>query len=370
MSYHLNGYGVLHNEAFSSFLGESAERFTFASLYKLIQPYIITFSYREMVEKYGVDNVCSLKLLNGYHTPNQKEYFLDETNNIQWVEMNSLIYPGEKTYIPLQCVVSNDGLICKDEVQFMPPAVSTGTACHESFIKSLENAVIEYLQIDSFNLWWYGGMKGKEKKIDLTKLLKTCFEKNNINDFISNFDIKLTDISFDKDIYVYVCEIFSKNPNLPKYTVGVQGGTDEIKTIYRSIMEGLAVLEYNMHLPWIDNNKYNRIKKNHKPIYNLDDNVILCSKYGKEKNVKHTNEFFLKTSHSKSLKPISSLKKISKYACYLNVTLPDFYGLNFYVSRICIPELLPMCLPSLPPKHHLRYINTGGIYNEFPHPLA
>jgi len=29
MIYHLNGYGTLHNEAFSSFLGESAERYTF-----------------------------------------------------------------------------------------------------------------------------------------------------------------------------------------------------------------------------------------------------------------------------------------------------------------------------------------------------
>lgn len=45
MSYHLSGYGVLHNEAYSSFIGESSERYTFASIYRLLKDKVEIGSY-------------------------------------------------------------------------------------------------------------------------------------------------------------------------------------------------------------------------------------------------------------------------------------------------------------------------------------
>lgn len=371
MSYHLSGYGILHNEAISSFMGESAERYTFASLYRLIYDKIINGTYLDIVQKYGHENVCDIETLNGYFLPTDVNNYLSENSKIQWLEMNSLIDLNKKVYVPLQLVVSNDGIICKNEVQFMPAAVSTGTASHENFLKSLENATIEYLQIDSFNLWWYGGLKGKEIEIDISDFLSKCFNlPDRVNQFNKNFDVKFTDISFDKDIEVIVCEVFGKQEGIPLYTVGVQGGTNLEKALYRGLMECLAVVEYNMHLPWIDNDKYLSIKKDKKTIGNLDDNVILYSKYGKPQNVINSNCYFENTQREKSYKPISSLSKLSKFACYLQITLPEFSGLNLEVTRVIIPELLPMCLPSYPPRYHKRYEKIGGIINNAPHPLA
>ncbi|HIH35155.1 MAG TPA: hypothetical protein HA255_01785 [Methanosphaera sp.] len=176
MVYHLSGYGALHNEAFSSYLGESSERYTFASLYKVIENIIEIGTYDEMYSKYGENKIPPLNLLNGYFLPTERDHYLSSECKIRWVPMNSLINPEEKVYVPLQMVISNDGLICKDEVQFMPSAVSTGTASQETFLKSLENAVIEYLQIDSFNLWWYGGCKGKKIEINTIDFLRTFFD--------------------------------------------------------------------------------------------------------------------------------------------------------------------------------------------------
>ena len=371
MSYHLSGYGALHNEAISSFLGESAERYAFASFYRLICSKLIKGTYLDMIHKYGHEAVCNIETLNGYFLPTDVNHYLSENSEVQWVEMNSLIDLNKKTYVPLQLVVSNDGIICENEVQFMPAAVSTGTASHENFLKSLENATIEYLQIDSFNLWWYGGLKGKKIEIDISSFFYKYFNSpNRIKQFISNFDVEFTDISFDKNIEIIVCEIFGKYENLPLYTVGVQGGLDQEKALYRGLMECLAVVEYNMHLPWIDNDKYSSIKLDKRPIGNLDDNVILYSKYGKPKNVVNNNCYFDNVPGEKSYRPISSLNKLSKYACYLQITLPEFSGLNLEVTRVVIPELLPMCLPSYPPQYHKRYKEIGGIVNYVPHPLA
>lgn len=216
MSDHLSGYGVLHNEAYASFLGESAERYTFASLYKLVQNRIVIDTYSNLASRLGEDCVCSLELINAYFTPLDTEHYLDKDCEVQWIKMNSLIEPDKNIYVHLQLVVSNDGYMCANEVQFMPASVSTGSACHETFMKSIKNAVVEFLQIDSFNLWWYGGANGRNVQMDVQDLLKELFKnENSINEFLKNFDVVFSDISFDKDIDVIVCEVFGKKDNVP-----------------------------------------------------------------------------------------------------------------------------------------------------------
>lgn len=371
MIYHLSGYGVNYNEALASYVGESSERYTFASFYNVIKAFIITNSYSQLIEIYGNDKVCSLELLNAYFGSEDMNYYVNADDKIQWVEMNSLVNIGEKVLIPLQFIVSNNGNIYREEKPFMTSAVSTGTASHETIVKSLENAIIEYLQIDSFNLWWYGAIKGKHVEVDIYEILMKYFKNiSRIKEFMNNFDIQFTDISFDKGIDIIVCEISSKNEGLPKYTIGVQGGKNFEKVLYRGLMECLAVVEYNMNLPWMDAEKYSSITKNKTEINNLDDNVTMYAKYGKPKQIKHDYEFYRDCNVSKGYNVIKEVKKYSKYAGFLTITLPEFEGLNLEVLRVSIPELLPLCLPSYPPYHHQRYKKIGGIRNNVAHPLA
>lgn len=370
MIYHLNGYGTYHNEALSSFLGESSERYTFASFYRLLEDHIVSGSYNELVNKYGESEVCDVETLNGYFKEDETDNYLSADDSIKWVRMNSLIQPGRDTYIPLQLVVSDSGTIFKNEKRFVPAAVSTGTAGQETFEKALYNAIIEVLQIDSFNLWWYGGVKGRNISFNEEEFLKKYFhDEERIKKFLSCFHIVFTDISFDKDVDIIVCEVFGLSDNTPKYTVGVQGGVGIENVMYRGLMECFAVLEYNLHLPWIDPERYKSVDRDSATnIHNLDDNVVFYSKYGKPSNVKHDRDIF--DHKDKKYEVIDSVKELSRYAGFLDITLPEFYPLNLKVARVIIPELLPICLPSYPAYQHVRYKNTGGIKNDYPHPLA
>ena len=58
MAYHLSGYGLLENEALSSFLGESSERYAFASISKTIASTVVVATRGELVSKWG-SSVCA-----------------------------------------------------------------------------------------------------------------------------------------------------------------------------------------------------------------------------------------------------------------------------------------------------------------------
>lgn len=371
MIYHLSGYGSKYNEAFASYLGESSERYSFSSFYELIKDKIIFASRKELVEKNGEDRVLTCELINTYFSENDKEHYVLEDDHLKWVELNSVINLGTTVFLPLQFVVSNNGNLFKNEKQFMTSAVSTGTASNENMEKAFENAAIEYLQIDSMNLWWYGGVKGKKLDVDMHALLSKFFpHKNEIDDFVNNFEAVFTDISFDKGIDIVVCELFGKKSYVPQYTIGVQGGKGLDHVIYRGFMECIAVLEYSMNIPWMDDKKYRSVRRAGEVIGNLDDNIIMYAKYGKPASVHHDYEFYPENNDSKDYNLINCVKKFSKYAGFLNITIPDFSGLNLEVVRVVIPELMPISLPSYPPYYHPRYKMIGGIKNNVPHPLA
>ncbi|VDK49039.1 unnamed protein product [Cylicostephanus goldi] len=281
--------------------------------------------------------------------------------------MHSFADPAKPFFAPLQLVVSGGTNIYPEEKTYVPSPVSTGTACHETVLQAIDTALIECLQIDSFELWWYGGLQGTPVDLDQRSFLRNHFDVDSIDQFLHDFSLSFTDITFDKNIYIYVCEIYGKKRDLPRYTVGVQGGYDREKTLYRCLMEALCVLEYNMNLPWINYDKWLSVEKDVKNIKNFDENVIKYAKYGKP-NLEFGAPNFVPGEVKDSA--LSYVKKNYPRSGYLVITAPEFEGLNLEVARVCIPELLPLSLPSYPPEHHPRFLSNGGIVNHVPHPLA
>lgn len=375
ISYHLSGYGVNFNETLVSFIGESIERYAFSLLPEIIKSKVILSSYSLLNEKMTNDIICDLKYVNSYYSMSEVNNYVKADDFIRWIPMNSLIYSDKKVWMPLQFVVMYTEQLFTDEKRYVTTAVSTGTACHEDELKSIENALIECLQIDSFNLWWYGGLEEKEINFDVEKNISLWFKNNiSIPRFLNDFTVKFSDISYDKNIYVVLCEIEAKNDksNLPKYTVGVQGGYDFEKSIYRAYMECMTVLEYNMNVSWTDKEKFISVGQDNKVIDNLDDNVIFYSKYGKPILLKKQNsmlsESIVNTKNLKGL--LEKISEVSEYAAVLTVTPPEFKNINCEVSRVIVPELLPISLPSYPPYKHERYKSIGGVLNHLPHPIA
>lgn len=286
INYHLSGYGLSYNKALSAFLGESTERYSFSVLYQNIKHNIIYSDYQNLQKKYSNCYIVPLNYINIYFSKEDKENYITKKDPIRWIALNSLFDINKKVLVPLQFYIMYTNSIFKNEKRIVNSATSTGTASQESFDKSLENAIVEFLQIDSFNLWWYGGLRGKNLNIDTEGLLKELFPNNNrLWMFLKKFTVNFIDISFDKAINVVVCEITSNSDSkLPKYVVGVQGGFCLNKCIERSFFECVTVLEYCFTQSWVEGSKFKKISTNIDDlnVNNLDDNVLFYAKNGKE----------------------------------------------------------------------------------------
>ncbi|WP_051681507.1 YcaO-like family protein [Virgibacillus alimentarius] len=365
-TYHLSGYGKLYNESRMSFLGESAERFAYASQYLGLQHLIIKKSFETLQKEVDAgDRVCPLDYVNLLYGENDIN-FIQPTDKISWVKMNALTEPGKHVYIPLQLMVSGTHFLKEDEKIAVANAVSTGTASHETFEQSLEAALIEIYQLDSYNLYWYGGLRCP----DITDAWKELVAKI-IGDasFYDYFDVNIIDITLDKPIPIAMCEIVSDLPYTPKYTVGIQGAYTLERAVYRSVMETLAIVEYNMNASWTHTETFQSVM-DQKTFDNLDDNVLYYARKGKPENLAFRDSPLHASRLSINLKDlVKSLQAFSKYAAFLNITPPDFVGSQQVITRIIVPELLPLCIPSFPQVYHPRYNDIGGILNDLVHPL-
>ena len=361
ISYHLSGYGVLKNEAFLRFLGESAERYSFTSISASVRSRLIKSSYEELREKFSGCNVLPMEYINIYDDIN-----INESTEITWVKMNSFNKNYEYVFIPAAFVIMGWDLLSEEKDLIKIKAVSTGTACHKDFKNAINNSIIEYMQLDSTNLWWQCGIKGK--KVDDEVISNILKEVGIDNEFFENFRLEVNDISFDKPIKIYTCEIFSKNEYLPKYAIGIQGGKSEEEAIYRGVMEGLTILEYAYNYMFFNEENYKKITRSDKKFYDLDKNVIYYSKYGKCDLNTVDIDFNNENQELDEDMLIRYVAENYRYAGYLDISIEDFKISKFSVARVIIPELTPLYMPSLIPMKHPRF-NKYKVINDAPHPM-
>ena len=361
ISYHLTGYGILKNESLIRFLGESAERFTFTCINKVIKSRIVEDSIEGLKNKAEKSTVVPLEYIKIYEGMD-----INEHSKIFWVKMNSFNARYDYVYIPAAFVIMGWELLKSESITKNIKSVSTGTACHQTVKKALESSIVEYLQLDSANLWWQSGIKGRDIP---DKEVNKILEKIDLDkEFSNKFYVKVTDISFDKPIYVYTCEIFSKDENLPKYAIGIQGGMDSEEAIYRGIMEALTILEYVYNYKFINEKAYDKVTLNSREFYDLDSNVVFYSKYGKEHM---ENDVEIQWNNEKYYTTKELFKFVSKeyeFAGFLDITIDDFSHIGFNTTRVIIPELLPLYLPSLIPVNHPRF-KQYEVKNYAPHPM-
>lgn len=365
-TYHLSGYGKLYNETRMSFLGESAERFAYASQFRGLQHLVVKRDYETLKKEVDAgDHICPLEYVNLLYD-DQDCRCIQPTDELSWVKMNALNEPGKFVYIPLQLMVSGTHFLKKDEKIAAPNAVSTGTASHETFEQSLEAAIIEIFQLDSYNLYWFGGLLCE----DITDTWRGLIDKIlGDSSFYEYFDVNIIDITLDKPIPIVMCEITSTLPYMPKYTVGIQGSYSLERAVYRALMETLAIVEYNMNASWTHTNTFHSVL-NQKVFDNLDDNVLFYARKGKPEVLNFRESPIPTSRKSENLNDLlKSVPTFSKYAAFLNITPSDFIGSQQVITRVVIPELLPLCTPSFPQRYHPRYKGIGGILNDLVHPL-
>lgn len=365
--YHLSGYGSTYQEAKLSFLGESSERYSFSMMPVTLKSDIVVASYNKMTEKYGNDAVLPLNFINIF----PENYPVDKMtvdDQISWVKMISIIDPSKYIYEPAQLVMFRNPRGIEKKINVS--AVSTGTASHETISHAIENSLIEYLQIDSYNLWWYGGHPGKKINVNVEQLFKKYF-KNYPVSFLENFDILFTDISFDKHIYIVVCEIFGKGTNSPRYTVGLQGAYSIEKALYRGLMETLTEMAYSINMSWLKPDLLMGSSNMLGKMDDLDKNVAYYALHDKPDMKVNSSSLEYDSKKATNLEEMITLNKdLLQWAGISNITPHEFDDLNLQVTRVVAPNLLPVCMPSFPPISHPRYKATGGVINNVEHPMA
>ena len=380
VDYHLGGFSLLAENSFIRAEGEAIERYSHIMAEAKLRKQIICSSYLEL--KATGKKVCPLKYINVYsdeqlsniRLPNFTRKYIDEKDNIEWICCKS-IYNNEPVYIPAQMFF----LMSSNQTEkryFM--SVSTGTAAHKTMEKALENALMEYLQLDSMMLSWY--VYGKMQRI--SRVGETIQKLLDDIRYLKEYEVIFIDMSLDKPVYVIGCFIRNKLKKYPYFAFGMQADIDLEKAMYRSFMEGYANICPRLATR-SEGEKINfsqlldKMKKNQ--IYNLNDNTdfylsengidiidkwlekILTDEKGKKTTKKYAHKNVLNEI-------IYYLSGISEYACYFDITSEEYKEDNWFVIRTIIPELLPLCMPSLPYENHPRVLENGGVKNRCIHP--
>ncbi len=389
IAYHIIGYGSHYEEALIKYVGESIERYAGVITTKLCENDIIYDTYNNLSKENKVLPLEYLRVFDDEQikknnelnmTMCQKEVTGEDV--IGWVRCDSL-FNDDKIYVPAQMLFV--GYQVNEELgeKHFIPGFSTGTASHTDIKKALFNAIVEYIQIDSFMLAWHTMKKCRKINIDDENILKILEECNLGAE--SDYDITVIDMSVGDDNPLYTFGIVLKNKyNEGPYIVfGVQGGLDPRHTLLRGVMEAASITYgyyYNViYSPELLDN----IESDNPLFLDLDSNVLYYSHINDiEKKDAIFNSFIEGEINLSELenrqgtdieediqKLVDYVEKISEYAVFADFTPPELADTNWKVIRVLIPELLEMCIPQFPFKNHPRMIKFGGVKNDAVHPM-
>lgn len=388
VNYHLTGYGLYQEEATIRLVGEAIERYSL-----MIGHYghrnRVKFETYNDIQKEG--NVIPWEYLQTFsdqdydkfqHSTYKKIRRLQKDDVVGWISCPSLIYPGENLWMPLQMLFVGYGLNKeKNEVPFTT-AFSTGTASHVSQEKALINAICEFVQIDALMVNWYTKRKSDTVVVDDLTLINQISQLRDKN---NGFEVRIQDLRIleEIDLHVFGCSVINKKNERPLIVYGAQGELDPLKGAYRSIMEATAISFLGFYGPLYspaeyfsspNQNMYDDLDKNvsfyiHPTEAEIKRALVDNLMSGKKKFLSSYKNFSTGNNTNDLLRLVSGLKKISKYAVYLDITPPEVISQGWSVMRVFIPELCTMCMPGIPYSNHPRLNQFGGVSNEFPHPL-
>jgi thiazole/oxazole-forming peptide maturase SagD family component len=385
INYHLSGYGMFFEEALIRLVGEAIERYAL-----LVAPYTfadrIRYASHDNIARTGrVVPIEYLQLYTDedYRKLNQGLYselrHLEPGDIVGWIKCQSLFEPETDIWVPAQMLFVGYGINRKQQEVAFCPGFSTGTAAHTSFLKALQNALLESIEIDALMLHWYTGMTARAVVIDeLTTpaLVPELFKSN------SHYDVLALDIRVLEDVQAHVIAsiVINKQEARPFITLGAHATLEPVHALYRSLMEALAISILGVYGPLYLPKQFMTPAPS---FTDLDSNVAF---FASPENATEKRQVIEKLvagqaalSAMKSYEAgdpqaetaalIQQLASVSKYGVCLDVTPPETRSRGWKVMRVLLPELVTMCVPGVPYGCHPRFKAYGGIRNEYPHPL-
>ncbi|VAW97062.1 Streptolysin S biosynthesis protein D (SagD) [hydrothermal vent metagenome] len=387
MQYHLSGYGLYYEEALIRLAGEAIERYSLMVAQYTLGERLQYASYREISKRGTVIPFEYLNLFSesDYIKLNKSDYKgikkLELDDIVGWVKCHSLIDPEHEIWVPAQMLLVGYRMNRdKNEVAFSP-GFSTGTAAHSSVTKALQNAILEFIEIDALMLNWYTKRKAPAVIMD-NLTISSMFPELFCND--SRYDAIAVDLRVldSVDAAVLGAILINKKHQRPLIVFGAQASLDPVHAYYRGLMESIAIAFLGIYGPLYLPEQYFTNSKN-EAFTDLDRNVsfyaspeyaeiklkIIQDLIGKPTALSGMPNYQSDDVKKDTVKLIRQVSSVSEFAVFLDITPPETSAKGWHVMRTFIPELVTMCVPGVPYSNHPRIKASGGISNEYPHPL-
>ena len=384
-AYHIGGAGILLGESIIRTCGETAERYA-----QLVAEY----TRRDEIEYGSYEEMRT----RGKNLPSQEcfKYFtevqlakqslglseFDCDSVFAWVPAFSIPRFTE-TWVPAQAVFVGYVPKLSAGEPWLYPCMTTGTAVHTTYFAALRNALLELVQIDAAIGFWYTGRQTKTIIMDgAASLVNSLIERTLLGTGITarfclfDFDIK--------NVCSVAC-ILESSEGYPEAAVGLGIEFDAIQAMYKAFLEAIGVFQLakitTVH-DSAESGSQNDLSKQPDCLFDLDHNVkyyarpehksLLRRCFGCTETVSTAN-----LVNSPSFSDMNCVSRLIAELAYNNIRLfvqdlswNDIRKLGLKCVRIWSPDLLPMCLPSLPPAKHPRFAAFGEVSTEWPHPYA
>lgn len=378
IQYHLAGYGFYTEEALIRLLGEGIERYALITAAAAVKKRLFKASYNDLKSE---SNVIPWELINiftdkDYEKMRGKLIFRSITpdDKISWLWCPSLFNPGKEICIPAQCLFT--ALQFENEIPFVS-SFSKGCASHTVPKLALRSALLEAIEADALMIRWYTLTKSRRVILDDPVL---C---NMIAEIFSDLDVEV--LPYEYTIrgmpgHAFAVALLSKGTERPTVLLGTGAGLNPAATLYRTLMEAVAIFYMGYNGPALQPRDYLTDIDAHSHT-NLDSNVAYWAgaEDGDTKRASMRNmvegEVKLSTlkNHQSTIDNeldyiLGELKNVSSYAVHLDITPPELAHTDWSVARVFLPELVQVSLPSFPYGAHPRLRQFGGIQNQLPHP--
>lgn len=381
MVYHLAGYGIYQEEAMVRLLGEGIERYGLMVAGSLHEDKMFRASHADLRRE---THVVPWEYINIY-SPVDYGRMSAKTNirpitqddAISWLWCPSLFNPHQQICVPAQLLFTGLRKERLGSEKLFVPGFSKGAAAHVTVEKALKGAILESIEADAFMIRWYAAVKARRLLMDDLTLLSIMSTMMSELDYeVVAFDFTLPDIPG----YTTGIGLVNRRQDRPVVLFGCCSSLDPAIGVYRALVEALAIHYLARNGPVIVPEHYlNSAGK--RDYNNLDSNVAYWSNM-EDADAKRAfirqlvaGEVALSglASHAHSDTDdlsylLNGLRKVSRYAVWLDITPPEIADQGWKVIRTFFPELLQMSLPAYPYSNHPRLVTYGGVRNELPHP--
>lgn len=375
-AYHIGGTGTYLQEAQTKMLAESVERYA-----QMISPFFYRekmkfATYQQMHDKnMNVMNIRDLSFYKKQQLEMQGFPFvpMDQDRPISWIEMQNC-FNQTILWIPAQCVLVGYNIRREHQEPWLISAVTTGTAAQHDYEKAYLNAIMELIQIDTIMGHWYGNWDCYRIIFDdRLKTLQRFIQKQlqySLHAFHFYF---IPNPNFQ--IFTVACT-YQQELGRPKLVIGLGVDLNLENAMYKALLETIASIGLARMV--LTKDHFDKKQPTNK-IYDLDQNVAL---YANSNHPRIQDRFanmsticardladdFNGTEQARLTFLLKTFEKYHLSLYHLDLTKGEIFDTTLKVVRVFSPDLLPLCLPSAPPKAHRRFEDYQGAQHDDPHP--